>query len=193
MQFSLLYLKWTHVWRYELHPPHLINVVTLTCKSHNTENVILQREITKENCTKCISFIKVDQGRFATSKTLYANLVWLWSLTLQMLRLAIWDYVCVLVVDILNTRSEMNVRLHNSSKHFMKLEMWANAQRDGRPAEYRWRPLFSAAKFGWCPLLDYRAVTLPRRETRWNVQECPKLANRSQPLVGRSSPYCRDI
>jgi len=29
-----------------------------------------------------------------------------------------------------------------------KLEMWANAQRDGRPAEYRWRPLFNAAKFG---------------------------------------------
>ena len=29
-----------------------------------------------------------------------------------------------------------------------KLEMWANAQRDGRPAEYSWRPLFNAAKFG---------------------------------------------
>ena len=26
--------------------------------------------------------------------------------------------------------------------------MWASAQRDGRPAEYRWRPLFNAAKFG---------------------------------------------
>jgi len=26
--------------------------------------------------------------------------------------------------------------------------MWANAQRDGRPAEYRWRRLFKAAKFG---------------------------------------------
>jgi len=23
--------------------------------------------------------------------------------------------------------------------------MWANEQRDGRPAEYRWRPLFNAA------------------------------------------------
>ena len=23
--------------------------------------------------------------------------------------------------------------------------MWANAQRDGRPVEYRWRPPFSAA------------------------------------------------
>ena len=29
-----------------------------------------------------------------------------------------------------------------------QLEMWANAQRDGRPAKYRWRPLFNAAKFG---------------------------------------------
>jgi len=26
--------------------------------------------------------------------------------------------------------------------------MWANAQRDGHLAEYRWRPLFNAAKFG---------------------------------------------
>jgi len=26
-----------------------------------------------------------------------------------------------------------------------ELEMWANVQRDGRPAEYTWRPLFNAA------------------------------------------------
>jgi len=30
----------------------------------------------------------------------------------------------------------------------IKLEMWVNAQRDGRPTAYRWRPLFNAAKFG---------------------------------------------
>jgi len=30
----------------------------------------------------------------------------------------------------------------------LQTETWANAQRDGRPAEYRWRPLFNAAKFG---------------------------------------------
>jgi len=29
-----------------------------------------------------------------------------------------------------------------------QLTMWANAQRDGRPAEYRWRSLFNALKFG---------------------------------------------
>ena len=33
-------------------------------------------------------------------------------------------------------------------KKLSQLEMWANAQRDGRPAEHRWRPLFTAAKFG---------------------------------------------
>ena len=71
--------------------------------------------------------------------------------------------------------------------------MWANAQRDGRPVEYRWRPLFNAAKFGWCPQLDCRAVTLPRRETNWNLQGCPKPPNRSQPLVGRCSPYYQDM
>ena len=71
--------------------------------------------------------------------------------------------------------------------------MWASAQRDGRPAEYRWRPLFNAAKFGWCPLLECRAVTLPKQETRWTLPGCPKLPNRSQPLVGRSSPYCEDV
>jgi len=29
-----------------------------------------------------------------------------------------------------------------------EIEMWAIAQRNGRPAEHRWRPLFNAAKFG---------------------------------------------
>ena len=75
----------------------------------------------------------------------------------------------------------------------IKLEMWANAQRDGRPAKYRWHPLFNAAKFGWRPLLDYHAVMLPRCKTRWNLLGCPKLANSSQPLLGRSSPYYEDM
>jgi len=71
--------------------------------------------------------------------------------------------------------------------------MWPNAQRDGRPAEYRWRLLFDAAKFAWRPLLECRAITLPRRETRLNLQGCPKLTKRSQPLMGRGLPYCKDM
>jgi len=71
--------------------------------------------------------------------------------------------------------------------------MWADAQRDGCPAEYRWRPLFNATKYGWSPLLECRAVTLPRCKTRWNLQGCPKLRNRSQPLVGQSLPYYEDM
>jgi len=49
------------------------------------------------------------------------------------------------------------------------------------------------AKFSWPPMSDVGAVTKPRRETHWNLLGFPKLANRSQPLVGRSSPYCEDI
>jgi len=48
----------------------------------------------------------------------------------------------------------------------MQTRMWARAQRDGRPAEYRWRPRFKATKFGGRALLAYRVVTLPTRETR---------------------------
>jgi len=49
--------------------------------------------------------------------------------------------------------------------------MLANAQRDGRPAEYRWRTVLNSAKFGSRPLLDCRAVTLPIGERiTWRTQ-----------------------
>jgi len=35
--------------------------------------------------------------------------------------------------------------------HHVKLEMWANAQRDGRPAEYRWRALSQRRKVWLTP------------------------------------------
>ena len=43
--------------------------------------------------------------------------------------------------------------------------MWANAQGDGHPAKYRWRPLFNAVVW-LTPTARCRAVMLPRRETR---------------------------
>ena len=36
--------------------------------------------------------------------------------------------------------------MHNTYvRKQLKLEMWANTQRDCRPAEYRWRPLLNVA------------------------------------------------
>jgi len=49
------------------------------------------------------------------------------------------------------------------------------------------------AKFGWPPVSDVAAVTNPICETYWNVLGCSKLVNRSQPLLGRRSPYCEDM
>ena len=59
--------------------------------------------------------------------------------------------------------------------------MWTNAQRDGRPAEYRWHPLSNA--------------TMPCSNTA-KMQNLLKLVgvlqtrHIAQSLVGRSSPYC---
>jgi len=41
-----------------------------------------------------------------------------------------------------------SVEIMSTAAKLCKLEMWANAQRDGCPAECRWRLLFNAAKFG---------------------------------------------
>jgi len=66
------------MWKYEPHPPHLIiiphliNVTTLPCESQNTENVILQRDITKGNCIRCI--IKVDPGHHVPYSYLFCVL-----------------------------------------------------------------------------------------------------------------------
>ena len=83
------------------------------------------------------------------------------------------------------TKQVVQLTKQTSTVIYKKItRMWANAQRDGRPASVQHRKVF------WRPLLKCRAVTLPRRETCWNLQGCPKLPKRAQPLVGRSSPYC---
>jgi len=100
---------------------------------------------------------------------------------------------------LLGSQTELDPYTFGGSYHHRRLQfttllylirMWANAKRDGRPAKCRWRPL-STPQFGWRPLLECRAVTLPRR-VRWNLQGCPKLRNWSQPSVGWSSPYYED-
>jgi len=54
--------------------------------------------------------------------------------------------------------TEIYLSVHGSFLYYCKTRTWANAQRDGRPAEYRWCPLFNAAKLDWRPLLQCSAV-----------------------------------
>jgi len=62
--------------------------------------------------------------------------------------------------------------------------MWANAQRDGRPVEYRWRPLFNAAV--WLTLTtDGRAVTRPK--TR-NPLKLPGVPQTKETISAASGP-----
>jgi len=72
--------------------------------------------------------------------------------------------------------------------------MWANAQRDGRPAEYRWggalcsTPESLADANTGMPCSNSAKTRNPLK-----FAGVPKLANKSQPLVGRSSPYYEDM
>ena len=61
----------------------------------------------------------------------------------------------------LNRARDMPVR----SYHVPKTRMSANAQRDGRPVEYTWRPVLNAAKFVSRSLLKCRAVTIQKYES----------------------------
>ena len=58
----------------------------------------------------------------------------------------VWGAVIFLPLGKLQC-STNTVQYSTPVKH-EKTRMWANAQRDGRPAEHRWRSLFNAAKFG---------------------------------------------
>ena len=56
--------------------------------------------------------------------------------------------MCRSMVDIQSPTAEIRRGKKRRKKKKKELEMWANAQLDGRPAEQRWRALFNAAKFG---------------------------------------------
>ena len=61
------------------------------------------------------------------------------------------------------------------------------------PCRTQVAPSVQRRKVWLTPTTRCRAVTLPRCKTSGNLQGYPKLVNRSQTLVGRSSPYCGDM
>ena len=69
--------------------------------------------------------------------------------------------------------------------------MWANAQRDGCPAEYM--PSVQRSNVWLTPTSRVPCSNAARTQNPLKLAEVPKLANRSQPLVGRSSPYSGDM
>jgi len=70
-----------------------------------------------------------------------------------------------IVLKKLNLLQRKQTVQEQNSLSYNRTRMWANAQRDDSPAEYRWRPLFNAAVW-LTPTTRVHAVTLPRRETR---------------------------
>ena len=68
--------------------------------------------------------------------------------------------------------------------------MWANAQRDGRPAEYRSAPSVQRRKVWLTPNIGVPCSNDAKTRNPLKFAGVPKLQDRSQPLFGPSSPYC---
>jgi len=64
-----------------------------------------------------------------------------------------------------------------------------NAQRDGRPAEYRWRPMFQRRKVWLTPTTRVPCSKAAKTRNPLKFAGVPQ----TKPLVSRSSPYYVDM
>jgi len=84
-----------------------------------------------------------------------------------------------------SSKSVRHVRTRRDPKKKVKrTRMWANAERDGRPGKYRWRPLFNAAKFGW---LTTRVPCSNAAKTR-NPLKFAAVPQTGKPISAASGP-----
>ena len=68
--------------------------------------------------------------------------------------------------------------------------MWANAQRDGRPVKYRWRPLFNAAVW----LTPTSRVPCSNAAKTRNLLKFAGVSQTNETISATSgSPYCKDM
>jgi len=70
-----------------------------------------------------------------------------------------------------------------------KLEMWANAERDGRPAEYRLRPLFNAVVW----LTPTTRVPCSNTGKTRNPLKLPGVPQTNETISAASGPCRGDI
>ena len=70
--------------------------------------------------------------------------------------------------------------------------MWANAQRDGRHTECRWRPLFNAAVW-LTPTTRMPCINAAKTQNPLKFAGLPQTRQQILPLVGRRSPYCENM
>jgi len=70
--------------------------------------------------------------------------------------------------------------------------MWANAQRDSRPAEYRWRPLFNAAVW-LTPTTRVPCSNAAKTPNPLKFAGVPQTRQRISAASGRTSPYYQNM
>jgi len=70
--------------------------------------------------------------------------------------------------------------------------MWANAQRDGRPAEYRWPPLFNATVW-LTPTTRVPCSNAAKTRNPWKFAGVPQTNETMSAASGPKLTYCGDM
>ena len=95
--------------------------------------------------------------------------------------------MCQSMVDIQPAAAEIRrgiKKRNNIEEDRKKLEMWTNAQRDGRPAKYRWRPLFNAAVW----LTPTTRVSCSNAAKKRNPLKLPEVPQTNETISATSGP-----
>ena len=101
-----------------------------------------------------------------------------------------WGHtMCGSMVDIRSAAAEIRRGKEEEERRTRNV---GQCPRDGRPAEYRWRPL-QRRKVWLTPTTGVPCSNAVKTRNPLKLAGCPKLTKRSQPLVSRSSPYCKDM
>jgi len=77
-------------------------------------------------------------------------------------------------------------KIQREARSTLETRMWANAQRDGRPAEYRRRPLFNAAV--WLTPTTRVPCTCSNAAKTRNPLKCAEVPQTRQPILAANGP-----
>ena len=95
-------------------------------------------------------------------------------------------------MEVCQTSNLRRLRLGEEKKKKERRTMSANAQRDGRPAYYRWRPLFNAAVW-LTPTTRVPCSNAAKTRNPLKFAGVPQTCQQISAVSSRSSPYYEDM
>jgi len=169
-----------HQQRPSLSPPRLSHFTSATITKTNSErlSVTSATYYSTDICRDCVHY--VQRQRCVCVCVCFSNKRLLFSYEVCFISACMYQHIIKSSITSQSTYNLTHIStITASNTEIDTTRMWANAQRDGRPAECRWLPLFNAT----VSLTPTTRVPCSNTAKTRNALGCPKLTKRSQPLL----------